>query len=73
MTFFLSRYARIPTFGNPALDKLVGDLRGSAGGTVHEAIDRAADVVRTGDRANLLIVLSGAAFAGWLLARQTRR
>jgi hypothetical protein len=72
LAYFLSRYVKFPTAGIPVLDELVADLRSSAKGTAHDALDRAADVVRKGDRANLVVVLSGAAFVGWLLSRQAR-
>ena len=52
------------------LDELVGNLRNTARGTADEAVERAANLVRYGDRSQLLILLGGAAFAGWLFARQ---
>jgi hypothetical protein len=45
-------------------------LRNTARGTADEAVERAANLVRYGDRSQLLILLGGAAFAGGLLARQ---
>jgi hypothetical protein len=73
LALFLSRFVKYPTLDNPVMDELIGNLRGSAQGTVHDAIDRATNVVRTGDRTNLMLVLSGAGFIGWLLARQARQ
>jgi hypothetical protein len=73
MAFFLSRYLKFPTAGNPVIDGLLTELRASAHVTAHEAVDRAADVIRKGDRTNLVVVLSGAALAGWMLARHGRR
>jgi len=73
MAVFLSRYLKFPTVGNPVLDGLMTDLRASAHVTAHEAVDRAADVIRKGDRTNLVVVLSGAALVGWVLARHARR
>jgi hypothetical protein len=73
LAFFLSKIVKHPTIGNPVLDELIGNLRASAHGTADEAIDRAANVIRNGDRANLVVVLSGAAMIGWLLARHTRQ
>jgi hypothetical protein len=33
-------------------------------------VERAANLIRQGDRTQLLIMLGGAAIVGWLLARQ---
>jgi hypothetical protein len=37
-----------------------------------EAIGRAANVIRHDDRANLVVVLTGAALIGWLLSHHSR-
>ena len=37
------------------------------------ALDRAANVIRNGDRSNLFTVLGGAAVLGYLLTSQSRR
>jgi len=71
--FILSRYLRFPTIGNPVVDELIGNLASTARGSADEAIERAAAVVRDGNRANLFIVLTGAAFAGWLLTHHSRQ
>ena len=73
MAFFLSKVVKYPRAGNPIVDELIGNLRDTADGTADEAIARAADVIRKGDRFHLVIVLSGAAIIGWLLARQSQR
>jgi hypothetical protein len=65
----LGRYLKYPALGHP-LDELVGNLRNTARGTADEAVERAANLVRYGDRSQLLILLGGAALMGWLLARQ---
>jgi hypothetical protein len=67
----LAKYVKFPAFGHPVLDGLIGNLRTSARGTADEAVERAANLVRHGDRTHLLIVLGGAAFVGWLLGRQS--
>ena len=69
--FILSRVVKYPSIGNPVIDELVGNLRMSAKGATSEAIEHAADVVRNGDRANLVFVLAGSAFIGWLLAHHS--
>ncbi len=50
-------------------------LGGGLGGTgpAKMALDRAADVIRSGDRSSLFTVLGGAAVLGFLLTRQSRR
>jgi hypothetical protein len=70
--FMLSRFLRFPTIGNPVVDELIGNLASTARGSADEAIERAAAVVRDGNRANLFIVLTGAAFAGWMLTHHSR-
>jgi hypothetical protein len=70
MALFLSK---VPRAENPIVDELIGNLRETARGTADEAIARAADVIRKGDRIHLVVVLSGAAFIGWLLAHQSQR
>jgi hypothetical protein len=70
LAFLLGKYVKYPALGHPVLDELVGNLHMTARGTADEAVERAANLVRYGDRSQLLILLGGAAFAGWLLARQ---
>src|ERR1700730_2076387 len=70
LAFLLAKYIKYPALGHPVLDELVGNLRATARGTADEAVERAANLVRHGDRKQLLVLLSGAAFIGWLLARQ---
>jgi hypothetical protein len=71
LALLLAKHVNFPALGHPLLDELVGNLRASARGTVHEAVERAANLVRYGDRSQLLILLGGAAVVGWLLARQS--
>ena len=70
LAFLLGKYVKYPALGHPVLDEIVGNLRMTARGTADEAVERAANLVRYGDRSQLLILLGGAAFAGWLLTRQ---
>jgi hypothetical protein len=69
----MSRFVKYPSVGNPLVDELLGSLRTTAHGATEEAIDHAADVIRHGDRANLIVVLTGAACLGWLLSHHSRR
>jgi hypothetical protein len=70
LAYLLAKYIRYPALGNPVLDEFVGSLRATARGVADEAVERAANLVRYGNRGQLLVLLGGAAFAGWLLARQ---
>jgi hypothetical protein len=70
LAFLLANYIKYPALGHPVLDQLVGNLRVTARGTADEALEKAANLVRYGDRQQLLVLLGGAAFVGWLLARQ---
>jgi hypothetical protein len=73
LAFFLSKYVRFPTVGNPVVDELIGNLRATAHGSTDEAIDRAAEVIRHGNRSSLVFVLTGTAFLAWLLTQNSRR
>jgi len=57
MAFLLSKVMKDPRSENPIVDELVGNLRETARGTADEAIARAADVIRKGDRIHLVVVL----------------
>jgi hypothetical protein len=57
--------------GKPMAAELLGSFAGTEAGPAKTAIDRAANVIRTGDRANLFTVLAGAAVVGWLLTRRS--
>ena len=70
LAFLLPKYIKYPALGHPVLDELVENLGAAARGTADEAVERAANLVRYGDRQQLLVLLGGAAFVGWLLARQ---
>jgi hypothetical protein len=73
LAFLLSKVVKYPSVGNPVIDELIGHLRSTAHGTTDEAISRrAANVIRHGDRANLVVVLTGAALIGWLLSHHSR-
>jgi hypothetical protein len=72
LAFVFAKYVKFPILGNPVLDQLAGDLRASARGTADDAMQRAAHLVRHGDRTHLIAMLGGAAIVGWLLARQNR-
>jgi hypothetical protein len=69
LSLILSRVMKFPTTGNPALDELLFELRGSARGVADEAVDGVVRAVRYGDRTKLVAALSTAVLLGWLLAR----
>jgi hypothetical protein len=70
LAFLLPKYVKYPALGDPVLDELVENLGAAARGTADEALEKAANLVRHGDGKQLLVLLGGAAFVGWLLARQ---
>jgi len=71
LAIMLTKYIKYPALGHPVLDELVGKLRATVRGTADEAAESAANLVRYGNRGQLLVMLAGAAFFGWLLTRQT--
>jgi hypothetical protein len=46
LALLLPKYIKYPTMGHPALDELVENLGAAARGTVDEAVERAAHLVR---------------------------
>jgi hypothetical protein len=73
LAFLLSKLVKYPSTGDPVVDDLMGNLRTTARGAADEAVAGAADVIRHGDRTNLVVVLAGAVFAGWLLTHHSRQ
>ena len=70
LALLLPKYIKYPALRYPVLDELVENLGVAARGTADEAVERAANLVRYGNRTQLLALLGSAAFVGWLLARQ---
>ena len=68
MTLLLGLFAKDPKLGHPMLDEFVGNLQTPAGGQPNEAVEQALNLVRNGDRTQLLTILGGS-LVGWLLAR----
>jgi len=68
LAVFLSKFMRYPSTDEP-----FGNLSATGPGVADKALDRAANVIRYGDRANILMVLTGTAFVGWLMARHSGR
>jgi hypothetical protein len=69
LSLVLSRVLKFPTTGNPVLDELLFELRGSAKGAADDAVDGVVRTVRYGDRTKLAAVMGTAVLVGWLLAR----
>jgi hypothetical protein len=69
LAFLLALFAKDPKLGHPALDEFVGKLRTPAGGKADEAVEQALNLIRNGDRTQLLVMMGGAALVGWLLAQ----
>ena len=63
------RYTRWPQTGHLAIDHLLQQAGSRAQGTTEEAVTRAANLVRNGDRATMLSVLAAVALLGWLIGR----
>jgi len=68
VALLLSKIVRYPSLGNPVVDRLIDSLRVTGRGAADETINSAAHVIRNGDRTNLVLVLTGAVFIGWLLS-----
>jgi hypothetical protein len=71
LSLVLSRVLKFPTTGNPVLDELLFELRGTAKGAADDAVDGVVRTIRYGDRTKLVAVLSTAVLVGWLLARHS--
>jgi hypothetical protein len=71
LAFAFAKYLKFPVLGHPVLDQFVGSLKASAQGSADDAVLRAANLVRHGNRTQLLAMIGGAAALGWLLARQS--
>jgi hypothetical protein len=69
LALLLALFAKDAKLGHPVLDEFAANLRTPAGGKADEAVERALNLVRNGDRTQLLVMLGGAALVGWLLAR----
>jgi hypothetical protein len=59
LAFLLGKYVKYPALGHPVLDELVGNLRNTARGTADDAVERAANLVRYGDKSQLLTCHAG--------------
>jgi hypothetical protein len=68
LSAILSTHLTSAGTGNPMVNELLGQLGTTARSTADEALDRAAQVVRYGDRASVIAVLVGAAAIGWVLS-----
>jgi hypothetical protein len=72
LALVLSEVVEVPRLGNPVIDELIGRIRTTARGTADEAVYRAADVIRHGGPADLILVLTGTAALAWLITRNAR-
>jgi hypothetical protein len=63
------RFAKVPQTGIEQIDDLVVAVSPKAEEVTKEAIARAATMVRSGDRATVLMILGAAAAAGWLMTK----
>lgn len=72
LTHILAGIIKIPETGNEVLDEIARNVRVRAQSGGQEALDSAVNVVREGERINLIAVLSGFVVFGWLLSRAAR-
>ena len=63
------RYGRMPLTGIEPIDNLVRAVSPKAEEATREAVARAANLMRHGDRTTMLTVLGAAVAAGWLLTK----
>ncbi|HEY2531599.1 MAG TPA: phage holin family protein [Xanthobacteraceae bacterium] len=73
LTQIVAGIIKIPETGNEVLDEIARNVRAQAQSGGQEALESAVNVVREGDRINLIAVLSGFAVFGWLLSRAVRK
>jgi hypothetical protein len=64
----LGPYLRWPVTSHPAIDSFLGQIATKAEGTTSEAVGRAADLIRNGNRATMWSILGAATLVGWLIA-----
>jgi hypothetical protein len=57
LAFLLPKYIKYPALGDPVLDELVENLGAAVRKTADEAVERAANLVRYGDRQQLVALL----------------
>jgi plasmid stabilization system protein ParE len=72
LALVLSEIVQVPTLGNPVVDDLLAKVRSTAQGSADEAVYRAAEVIRHGRPADLVLVLTGTAALAWLITRNAR-
>jgi hypothetical protein len=54
LTYLLALFGKDPKLGHPMLEEFVDNLRTPAGGQADEAVEQALNLVRNGDRTQLL-------------------
>lgn len=70
LAYLISDITKYPSLNNPILDAVLANLKTAAESSANDAVERAANMIRYGDRTNLFLILGGAGFVGWVLARQ---
>ncbi|MEZ5789050.1 MAG: hypothetical protein R3D62_21775 [Xanthobacteraceae bacterium] len=65
----VKRFATRPRTGTPLLDDVIAQVTPAAEGAADDVVNRAATLVRTGDRTTMIAVLSASAMLGWLLVK----
>jgi uncharacterized membrane protein len=70
LALILSKFIKLPTTGNVALEELLVPLRGAARSFADEAMEGVANTVRYGERSKLFAILGASVLLGWWLAHR---
>lgn len=65
----IKRFATRPRTGTPLLDDVIAQVTPVAEGAADDVVNRAANLVRSGDRSTMIAVLGASAMLGWLLVK----
>lgn len=65
----VKRFANRPQTGSPVLDEVITRVTPTAETATDDIVDRAARLVRTGNRGTMIAVLGASAVLGWLLVK----
>jgi hypothetical protein len=72
LALVLSEVIEVRKLGNPVVDDLIGKISTTARGSVDEAVYGAANTIRHGRPADLILVLTSTAALAWLITRNAR-
>jgi hypothetical protein len=72
LALVLSEVIEVPKLGNAVVDDLIGKISTTARSSVDEAVYGAANTIRHGRPADLILVLTSTAAVAWLITRNAR-